>query len=120
MESSPLQVAAGGLPVGSRSDTGPTWDQSANGSELAQLRRAAVCLLPSPGLALQQQRREDANLMLLTLLTATTSTTFFASAVIAARHAKAGLSGYVLAIIIGLLLAICNAWTLYKVGGHSC
>src|SRR5205807_9094886 len=93
MESSPLQVAAGGLPVGSRSDTGPTWDQSANGSELAQLRRAAVCLLPSPGLALQQQRREDANLMLLTLLTATTSTTFFASAVIAARHAKAGLSG---------------------------
>jgi hypothetical protein len=54
--------------------------------------------------------------MLLTLLTGTSSATFFAAAVVAARHAKAGLGGYALAIIIGLFLAVCNAWILYKLG----
>jgi hypothetical protein len=54
--------------------------------------------------------------MLLTLLTATSSATFFASAVLTARHQHAALGGYVLAIIIGSLLAACNAYVLYKAG----
>jgi hypothetical protein len=52
--------------------------------------------------------------MLFTLLTAMTSVVFFTIAVAAAKHAKAGLGGYALAIIIGLSLAIGNAWGLYK------
>jgi hypothetical protein len=54
--------------------------------------------------------------MLLTLLTAASSVTFFVSAVLAVRHANASLGDYVVAIIIGLLLAACNAWVLYKSG----
>jgi hypothetical protein len=54
--------------------------------------------------------------MLLTLLTALSSATFFGSAVLAAIHEHATLGGYVLAIVIGLLLAACNAWIVYKAG----
>src|SRR5262245_10112826 len=54
---------------------------------------------------------------LLELLTAMTSVAFFASAVATAIHAKAGVGGYALTIIIGLSLAICNAWMCYKLGG---
>jgi di/tricarboxylate transporter len=53
--------------------------------------------------------------MLWTLLTAMTSVAFFATAVATAKHAKAGLGGYAVAIIIGSLLAIGNAWGMYKV-----
>jgi hypothetical protein len=54
--------------------------------------------------------------MLLTLLMVLTSVTFFASAVITAKHERATLAGYLLAIVIGLLLAACNAWVVYKAG----
>lgn len=53
--------------------------------------------------------------MLLTLLTATASLTLFASAFLAARHAQAAPSGYLLATVIGLLLAVCNAWGEYRI-----
>jgi hypothetical protein len=52
--------------------------------------------------------------MLFTLLTACSSANFLAGAVLAAREMKVGLNGYILAIIIGLCLALCNAWALYK------
>jgi hypothetical protein len=55
--------------------------------------------------------------MLFTLMTAITSVSFFAGAMAAAKYAKVGLGGYVLAIIIGLSLAIGNAWMFYKLGG---
>ncbi len=54
--------------------------------------------------------------MLVTIMTASSSLTFFVSAVLAARHAHAGLGDYVLAIIIGLVLAACNARMLYRAG----
>jgi len=54
--------------------------------------------------------------MLLTLLAAVSSVTFLASAVLAAKNTHAAIGGYVLAIIIGLLLAACNAWVVYKAG----
>ena len=47
--------------------------------------------------------------MLLTLMIATSSMTIFASAVLPARHEHAALGGYVVAILIGVLLAGCNA-----------
>ncbi len=54
--------------------------------------------------------------MTLLELTATmTSVAFFASAVATAKHTNAGLGGYIVAIIIGSLLAIANAWGLYKI-----
>jgi hypothetical protein len=56
--------------------------------------------------------------MLLTLLAAVSSVTFLASAVLAAKNTHAAIGGYVLAIIIGLLLAACNAWVVYKAGEH--
>src|SRR5262245_479387 len=55
--------------------------------------------------------------MLLTLMTATSPVTFLASAIFAARHEHASLEGYVTAILIGLLLAVCNAWAIYGVCG---
>lgn len=55
--------------------------------------------------------------MLLILMAAITSASFFGGALAAAIHAKAGLSGYTLATIIGLSLAICNALMIYKLGG---
>jgi hypothetical protein len=54
--------------------------------------------------------------MLLTLLTAASSVTFFASAVLAAKHEHATLGGYLMATLVGLALAGCNAWGIYKVG----
>src|ERR1700691_5402267 len=54
--------------------------------------------------------------MLLTLLTALTSATFFASAVLAAKHQHAAVGGYLLAIVVGLVLAACNGWVIYKAG----
>ncbi len=54
--------------------------------------------------------------MLWTLLTVTSSATFIASTVVSAKHAKAGVGSYALAIAIGLLLGACNAWSMYKVG----
>jgi hypothetical protein len=54
--------------------------------------------------------------MLLILLAASSSVTFFVSAVLAARHANATRGDYVLAIITGLVLALCNAWVVYKAG----
>ena len=53
--------------------------------------------------------------MLWTLLTAISSMDFLAGAVAAAEHAKAGFGGYLLATSAGLVLAVCNAWTVYKV-----
>ena len=52
--------------------------------------------------------------MLWTLLTVTSSASFLAGALASAKHAKAGFGGYTLAIIIGLLLGVCNACTLSK------
>lgn len=49
------------------------------------------------------------------LMTAVTSAGILGCAVAAAKYAKAGLGGYVLAIIIGSSLAICNAWGMYKI-----
>lgn len=46
-----------------------------------------------------------------------TSVAFFASAVATAKHANPGIGGYTLATIIGLSLAIANAWMFYKLGG---
>jgi hypothetical protein len=61
--------------------------------------------------------REGANnVMLWTLLTAISSGTFIISAVATAKGAKAGFGGYGLAIIIGLALAVSNAWALEQVG----
>ena len=54
--------------------------------------------------------------MLLTLMTASSSVTFFVSAVLVAKHVNASLGGYLMAILVGLLLAVCNAWTVHKVG----
>lgn len=54
--------------------------------------------------------------MLLTLLAAVSSVTLLVSAVLAARHEHAALGGYLLAIVVGLLLAACNAWMIYKAG----
>jgi hypothetical protein len=54
--------------------------------------------------------------MLFTLVSATASTTFFAAALFAAKHANAGTRGYVLGIAVGLILAVLNFWTLYRVG----
>ena len=54
--------------------------------------------------------------MLLTLLAALSSATFFASAVLAAKHEHATLGGYLLSIVVGLVLAACNAWAIYKAG----
>jgi hypothetical protein len=69
-------------------------------------------------LAQHKEPKGDANnVMLLTLLAATSSVTFLISAVLAARHANAPLGDYVVAIVIGLLLAACNAWMVYKAGG---
>ena len=53
--------------------------------------------------------------MLWTLLSAITSVAFFTSAILAAKQTKAGIVGYILAVIIGSSLAICNAWGLNKV-----
>jgi len=53
--------------------------------------------------------------MLFTLLTLTSSVSVFVGAITAASEAKAKLGGYVLAITIGSLLAVCNAWTMHKV-----
>ena len=65
-----------------------------------------------------KQLKEDANfnIMLLTLLTFTSSATFLTSAVLAARHANVAVGNYIVAVIIGLLLAACNAWMVYKAG----
>ena len=74
--------------------------------------------LPWAPVARRYRAKVGANdIMLWTLLTLTSSATLVASAVISAKHAQAGLGSYSLAIIIGLLLAVCNAWTMYKVGG---
>jgi hypothetical protein len=54
--------------------------------------------------------------MLWTLLTLTSSVTLIASAVLSAKHARAGFGGYALAITIGLLLGVCNALAVYKLG----
>lgn len=54
--------------------------------------------------------------MLLTLLAAVSSVTFFASAVLAAKHEHAALGGYLMATLVGLVLAPCNAWVIYKAG----
>lgn len=54
---------------------------------------------------------------LLELLTAMTSVAFFASSIATARYANPGIGGYTLATIIGLSLAISNAWMFYKLGG---
>jgi len=54
--------------------------------------------------------------MLLTLLAASSSVTFLASAVLAAKHEHAALGGYLLAVLVGLLLAACNAWVIYRAG----
>jgi hypothetical protein len=53
--------------------------------------------------------------MLWTLLTLTSSVSFLAGSVSAARLASAGFFGYLLAVVIGLLLAAANAWAMYKV-----
>jgi hypothetical protein len=39
------------------------------------------------------------------------------SAVLSANHANAGPGMYALAIMVGVLLGGCNAWTMYKVAG---
>lgn len=54
--------------------------------------------------------------MLLTLLAATSSVILFASAVLAATHGHAAFGTYLLAIVVGLLLALCNGWIVYKAG----
>jgi ABC-type polysaccharide/polyol phosphate export permease len=46
--------------------------------------------------------------MLWTLLTLISSFLFLISAVAAATHAKVGIESYLVAIILGLLLAVCN------------
>lgn len=53
--------------------------------------------------------------MLWTLLTVISSASFLSGAVIAARLAKAGVTGYILVLIGGLELAVLNAWALEKV-----
>jgi hypothetical protein len=52
--------------------------------------------------------------MLWSLLTLISSLTLMASSLVAARQASAGFGGYALAVIIGLVLGVCNAWTLYR------
>jgi hypothetical protein len=52
--------------------------------------------------------------MLFTLLTVCSSVNILAGAVLGAKQARAGLGGYSLAIAVGLFLAACNAWGLYK------
>lgn len=52
--------------------------------------------------------------MLWTLLTAVSSVTVVAGSVIAAIHAKAGFTGYAVAMSIGFGLGACNAWTLHR------
>jgi len=52
--------------------------------------------------------------MLLTLMAAASSVTFFASAVLAAKHEHAALGGYLMATLVGLVLAACNFWLFYK------
>lgn len=58
---------------------------------------------------LRLQKEIVNNSVLLTLLEASSSVTFLAGAVLAARHKHAGLHEYVLAIVVGLVLAGCNA-----------
>jgi hypothetical protein len=48
------------------------------------------------------------------VLMGVSSTTFFASAVLAARHEHPAFGGYILAIVVGVLLAGCNGWIMYK------
>jgi len=60
---------------------------------------------------------ECEHMTLLELLSAMTSAAIFGGAVAPAIHAKAGIGGYALAIIIGSSLALCNAWMFYKLGG---
>ncbi len=54
---------------------------------------------------------------MLLFVTYTTSLALFTGAVHGAYRARAGPGGYLLAIIIGLLLASCNVWGLFKVVG---
>jgi hypothetical protein len=53
--------------------------------------------------------------MLWTLLALSSSATFLASAVLSARHARTGFSGYVLALVVGLLLALINFWIMSSI-----
>jgi hypothetical protein len=73
-------------------------------------------LLAAPGLPKKFAGHITKNFMLLTLMTAATSMTFLVSAVLAAKRAHAGPAGYVLAFLVGLTLASCNAWALYEAG----
>jgi hypothetical protein len=54
--------------------------------------------------------------MLLVLLTAMSSAALLAAAVSAARHEHAALGGWLLAITAGVLLAVCDAWAVYRAG----
>lgn len=53
---------------------------------------------------------------LMELLMPLTFVAFLTSAVATAKHAKAGIGGYALAIIIASSLAICNAGMFFKLG----
>ena len=57
--------------------------------------------------------------MLWTLLTLMSSVSYIFSAIMTAKNAQAGVGGYALAIIIGLLLGVCNAWALQRVGAAA-
>jgi|SRR5579859_985899 len=52
--------------------------------------------------------------MLWTLLVLISSADFLAGAIMAAKERHAGLGGYVLSVIIGLILFALNFWTLEK------
>ena len=54
--------------------------------------------------------------MLWTMLILMSSIDFFLGTVGMARHVKAGLGGYAVTIVAGLILAVCNAWAVYQAG----
>ena len=54
--------------------------------------------------------------MLWTLLTLTSTVTFIGTAVETAKRANSGFAGFALAMTVGILLAVCNAWVTYQIG----
>ena len=53
--------------------------------------------------------------MVWTLLTAMSSLTLFLSAVMAARGMHAGPVGYTMSVLLGIVLAVANAWLLERI-----